>query len=83
MGQVLEGLLKLWKETGAKVLIFSNSLQVLGLLKDLMCGASYNYCVLDGSVPSDEREYWPSLLAFLVGLLKIRNNFRNGAGRYL
>ncbi|GAA5858616.1 hypothetical protein JCM8547_001393 [Rhodosporidiobolus lusitaniae] len=48
-------LLELWHSKGDKVLIFSMSLKVIDLLKDLMETTSYKYLALDGSTPQDDR----------------------------
>ncbi|GAA5964461.1 hypothetical protein JCM21900_002382 [Sporobolomyces salmonicolor] len=53
--KVLCELLDLWYQNGDKVLIFTMSLKVIALLKDLMEVTRYNYLVLDGSTPQHER----------------------------
>jgi SNF2 family DNA or RNA helicase len=53
--QILCDLLDLWSRQGDKVLIFSMSLKVLDLLKDLMETTRYTYVELDGSTPQEER----------------------------
>ncbi|KAM0747985.1 hypothetical protein T439DRAFT_87826 [Meredithblackwellia eburnea MCA 4105] len=52
---ILEKLLQMWYDQGDKVLIFSLSLKVLEIVKNLMRDTSYNFECLDGSVPADER----------------------------
>lgn len=56
--QIMKELLDLWDNGQSnKVLIFSISLKVLSLLKDLFeMDASYKVLCLDGSVPADQRE---------------------------
>ncbi|GAA5839010.1 hypothetical protein JCM11251_007852 [Rhodosporidiobolus azoricus] len=53
--KILSELLELWHKNGDKVLIFSMSLKVMDLLKDLMETTHYRYLSLDGSVPQDDR----------------------------
>ncbi|GAA5973582.1 hypothetical protein JCM11641_007134 [Rhodosporidiobolus odoratus] len=53
--KILCELLEHWHKNGDKVLIFSMSLKVIDLLKDLMETTHYTYLSLDGSTPQDER----------------------------
>ncbi|GAO50166.1 hypothetical protein G7K_4300-t1 [Saitoella complicata NRRL Y-17804] len=53
--KVLEKLLAHWYAEGSKVLIFSYSTRLLGMLNDLMMRLHYTYCYLDGSMPLDAR----------------------------
>ncbi|GAA5907695.1 hypothetical protein JCM6882_008950 [Rhodosporidiobolus microsporus] len=53
--KILSELLELWYKNGDKVLVFSMSLKVMDLLKDLMETTQYKYLSLDGSVPQDDR----------------------------
>ncbi|BGP19952.1 hypothetical protein JCM10213_006729 [Rhodosporidiobolus nylandii] len=52
---ILCELLEHWSDQGDKVLIFSMSLKVIDLLKDLMETTRYKYLSLDGSTPQDDR----------------------------
>ncbi|GAA5965708.1 hypothetical protein JCM3765_003226 [Sporobolomyces pararoseus] len=52
---VLKELLKHWYKNEDKVLIFSMSLKVLELLEELMQDTHYNYLVLDGKSPAEDR----------------------------
>lgn len=54
--QILKELLDLWDNQGNKVLIFSMSLKVLSLLKEMFeMDGGYKVVCLDGSVPNDQR----------------------------
>jgi DNA excision repair protein ERCC-6-like 2 len=46
-----------WFREGSKVLIFSYSVRLLGMLDFLMVKKSYSYCSLTGSMDLDERMY--------------------------
>ena len=53
---VLRKLLKFWHEEGGhKVLVFSHSVRLLKMLKDLFMGVSYNVSYLDGSMSYPDR----------------------------
>lgn len=53
--KILRKLLHLWHKNGDKVLIFSMSLKILSFLEDLMSQTRYEYLVLDGSTPQEDR----------------------------
>ncbi|GAA6011499.1 hypothetical protein JCM10207_002640 [Rhodosporidiobolus poonsookiae] len=53
--KILCELLQVWYEQGDKVLIFSMSLKIIDLLKDLMETTRYQYLTLDGSTPQEDR----------------------------
>ncbi|TKA50153.1 hypothetical protein B0A53_06428 [Rhodotorula sp. CCFEE 5036] len=53
--KILRKLLDLWHKNGDKVLIFSMSLKILSFLEDLMSQTRYEYLVLDGSTPQEDR----------------------------
>lgn len=55
--QILRKLLDLWHKNGDKVLIFSMSLKILSFLEDLMSQTRYEYLVLDGSTPQEDRTF--------------------------
>ncbi|GAA5862724.1 hypothetical protein JCM3774_001897 [Rhodotorula dairenensis] len=53
--KILRDLLRLWHRNGDKVLIFSMSLKILSFLEDSMSETHYEYLVLDGSTPQEDR----------------------------
>lgn len=53
--QILCELLEVWHAHGDKVLIFSMSLKIIGLLKSMMDTTRYRFLTLDGSTPQDDR----------------------------
>ncbi|KAF2716152.1 hypothetical protein K431DRAFT_236002 [Polychaeton citri CBS 116435] len=54
--RVLDKLLKLWRNNGDKVLVFSHSVKFLGMLSILFKTTSYNVSYLDGKMPYAERQ---------------------------
>ncbi|TGZ80672.1 hypothetical protein EX30DRAFT_331845 [Ascodesmis nigricans] len=52
---VLKKLLEFWFHNGDKVLIFSYSLFLLNILKELFKKTAYNVCYLDGSMKLEDR----------------------------
>lgn len=52
---VLEKLLSHWRGEDAKVLIFSYSVRLLGMLRDLFIARGYPHCYLDGKMKPHER----------------------------
>lgn len=55
--EILKGLLKAFKEEGAKVLLFSGSRKLLGLVKDLLKTVpAFNFVSLDGTTPANLRQ---------------------------
>ena len=53
--QVLEKLLSKFHDERAKVIIFSFSVQLLGIVQDYLVSRGYEYCRLDGSTKIEER----------------------------
>ncbi|GAA6005259.1 uncharacterized protein JCM10292_005359 [Rhodotorula paludigena] len=53
--KILCELLEVWHAHGDKVLIFSMSLKIIGLLKSMMDTTRYRFLTLDGSTPQDDR----------------------------
>ncbi|GEM11524.1 RAD26-like SNF2 family DNA-dependent ATPase [Rhodotorula toruloides] len=52
---ILCQLLEIWHSQGDKVLIFTMSLKIIDLLENLMMHTRYEYLVLDGSTPQEDR----------------------------
>ncbi|CDR48662.1 hypothetical protein NBRC10512_001376 [Rhodotorula toruloides] len=52
---ILCQLLEIWHSQGDKVLIFTMSLKIIDLLENLMQHTRYEYIVLDGSTPQEDR----------------------------
>ena len=53
---VVESLLKLWKEQGHKVLLFTQSRQMLQILEKFVKQVGYSYAKLDGSTSIGSRQ---------------------------
>lgn len=53
---VVESLLKLWKEQGHKVLLFTQSRQMLQILEKFVRQVGYSYAKLDGSTSIGSRQ---------------------------
>lgn len=53
--QILQKLLSFWHSNGDKVLIFSYSIRLLNILRNLFNNTSYNVEYLDGAMPLEER----------------------------
>uniref|UniRef100_A0A915CHY0 DNA repair and recombination protein RAD54-like n=2 Tax=Parascaris univalens TaxID=6257 RepID=A0A915CHY0_PARUN len=54
--EVLKALLKLWKDQNQKVLLFSQSRQMLTLLEKFVIKEGYEYLRMDGSTPIGSRQ---------------------------
>nr|XP_002736872.2 PREDICTED: DNA excision repair protein ERCC-6-like [Saccoglossus kowalevskii] len=53
---VIESLLKLWKKQGHRVLLFTQSKQMLDILDSFVTSRGYNYMRMDGSTPISSRQ---------------------------
>ncbi|GMH36245.1 hypothetical protein BSKO_04113 [Bryopsis sp. KO-2023] len=69
----LETLMKLWHSQHDKVLIFSHSVRMLGIIERVVLRNGYEFVTLDGSTPAKERQTLvdefndrPSVFAFLI-----------------
>jgi SNF2 family DNA or RNA helicase len=53
--KVLDKLLEVFKEEGSKVVLFSQSTQLLDFITDFVISRGYEYCRMDGSTPVKQR----------------------------
>lgn len=54
--KVLKKLLRFWRGSGDKVLVFSHSVRLLRILQHLLTNTSYNVSYLDGSLSYEQRQ---------------------------
>lgn len=71
--KILRKLLKLWHDSGDKVLVFSHSVRLLRILQHLFSNTSYSVSYLDGAMSYEERQTTvdnfnsdPNQFAFLI-----------------